>query len=125
MNIRDCSVVGLLLLTSGLCVSTPVQAQEEGRQYERRENLRERFSQMSPEQRQQMRQQMREHWQQMPPEQRESRRQELRERWQNAPPEERQRWRENRQRPNNGQSGAGQDRQFGGERPAGGRRPRG
>ncbi|MGE5493171.1 MAG: DUF3106 domain-containing protein [Actinomycetota bacterium] len=45
---------------------------------------------LPPEQRQQMRQQMREHWQQMPPEQR----QERRERWQQMPSEERQRIRE-------------------------------
>jgi hypothetical protein len=45
---------------------------------------------LPPEQRQQMRQQMREHWQQMPPEQR----QERRERWQQVPSEERQRIRE-------------------------------
>lgn len=60
----------------------------------------ERLAKLSHEERQQMRQQMREHWQQMPPEQQRDYRQERRERWQQLPPEERERRREDKRRRN-------------------------
>lgn len=64
-----------------------------GEREDRRQALRERWQNMSPEEREAMKQRFRDQRQQGSPEERESRRQALRERWQNMNPEERQRLR--------------------------------
>lgn len=60
---------------------------------ERRQALRERWQNMSPEEREAMKQRFRDQRQQVSPKEREARRQELRQRWQNMNPDERQRLR--------------------------------
>lgn len=86
MRIRVNGWMRWLLSVSVFGVLASAQADERGR-----------WSNLPPEQRQEMRDQMREHWRQMPPERREWAREhfhEQRERWQQLPPEQRQRLRD-------------------------------
>ena len=55
-----------------------------------REEMREHWEKMSPEERKQIRARMQEHWEKMSPEQREVRRKEMREHFKNMSPQERQ-----------------------------------
>jgi hypothetical protein len=55
-----------------------------------RQEMREHWEKMSPEEREQVRNKMKEHWNNMSPEEREARRKEMREHFKNMSPEERQ-----------------------------------
>jgi hypothetical protein len=67
----------------------PAAAPGARNQQEIRQEMREHWEKMSPEEREQVRNKMKEHWNNMSPEEREARRKEMREHFNNMSPEER------------------------------------
>lgn len=68
---------------------------------ERRKAMREHWDKMPPEERSEMRRKMKEHWMKMPPEEREARRKAMREHWEKMSPEERDQFKRDMGKQNN------------------------
>src|SRR6266481_4582694 len=83
------------LLVAGLVIGFSLPAWAESYNVDKnsalveRKAMREKWENMSPEEREQMREKMKQHWEKMSPEEREARRQEMREHWEKMSPEER------------------------------------